>query len=95
MRKDLQSAYDLASQGNDLDFYKELLQQFQEDLVAKEEAQKAKKKKRASAIDEMDIDAVDKTPGKKSKKRKAEDEVAVSVFPTATWLPKPGFLEVY
>lgn len=80
MRKDLQSAYELASEGHDLDFYKELLQQFQEELVAKEEAQKAKKsKKAAAAIDEMDIDAVDKTPAKKSKKRKAEDEVAVSV----------------
>lgn len=88
MRKDLQSAYELASKGNDLDFYKGLLQQFQEELVAKEEAQKAKKK-RASAVDEMDIDAVDKTPAKKSKKRKAEDEVAVSVSPGATSLPSP------
>ncbi|SPO00854.1 uncharacterized protein DNG_03602 [Cephalotrichum gorgonifer] len=77
MRKDLQSAYELASEGHDLDFYKEVLQQFQEELVAKEEAQKAKKKKAAAAAaDEMDIDAVDKTPAKKSKKRKAEDEVA-------------------
>ena len=78
MRKDLQSAYGLASEGHDLDFFKELLQQFQEEMVAKEEAQKAKKKK---AVDDMDIDAVDKTPAKKSKKRKAEDEVAVSVPP--------------
>ena len=88
MRKDLQSAYELASEGHDLDFYKELLQQFQEELVAKEEAQKSKKK-RASAVDEMDIDSVDKTPAKKSKKRKAEDEVAVSVSPGATQLPDP------
>ena len=78
MRKDLQSAYELASEGHGLDFYKELLQQFQEELVANEEVQKAKKKK---VVDEMDIDAVDKTPAKKSKKRKAEDEVVVSVPP--------------
>lgn len=88
MRKDLQAAYELASQGNDLDVYKELLQQFQEELVAKEEAQKAKKK-RSSAVDEMDIDSVDNTPAKKAKKRKAEDEMAVSVSPSATWLPDP------
>lgn len=88
MRKDLQSAYELASEGNGLDFYKDVLQQFQEDLVAKEEAQKAKKKKAAAAAaDEMDIDAVDKTPAKKTKKRKAEDEVAVSVPPPPTMIP--------
>lgn len=89
MRKDLQSAYELASEGHDLDFYKELLQQFQEELVAKEEAQKAKKK-RASAVDEMDIDAVDKTPAKKSKKRKAEDETVVSfdLNPPPSFPPK-------
>ena len=76
MRKDILSAYELASEGHDLDFFKELLQQFQEEVVAKEEAQKAKKKK---VVDDMDIDAVDKTPAKKTKKRKAEDEVVVSV----------------
>ena len=90
MRKDLQSAYELASEGNGLDFYKDVLQQFQEDLVAKEEAQKAKKKKAAAAAaDEMDIDAVDKTPAKKSKKRKAEDEVAVSALPDDDTCPEP------
>lgn len=78
MRKDLQSAYELASENHDLDFYKEVLQQFQEELVAKEEAQKARKNK-ASMIDEMDIESVDRaTPVKKSKKRKADDDVAVS-----------------
>ncbi|PKS06632.1 hypothetical protein jhhlp_007382 [Lomentospora prolificans] len=76
MRKDLQSAYELASEGHDLDYYKDVLQQFQEELVAKEEAKKTKKSK-AAAADSMDIDDVeDATPAKKTKKRKAEDETA-------------------
>ncbi|CAI4216490.1 unnamed protein product [Parascedosporium putredinis] len=76
MRKDLQAAYELAAEGHDLDYYKDLLQQFQEELVAKEEAKKTKKSK-AIAADSMDLDVEeDATPAKKSKKRKAEDETA-------------------
>lgn len=81
MRKDLQAAYELAAEGHDLDYYKDLLQQFQEELVAKEEAKKTKKSK-AIAADSMDLDVEeDATPAKKSKKRKAEDETAVSALP--------------
>lgn len=83
MRKDLQAAYELAAEGHDLDYYKDLLQQFQEELVAKEEAKKSKKSK-AAVADSMDIDEVEEaTPAKKSKKRKAEDETAVSAPATS------------
>jgi len=86
MRKDLQAAYELASQGNSLDYYKEMLRTFQEEAIAREQAKQAKQAAKteatakATADDDVDMeDAGDsETPAKKSKKRKAEGEAAVS-----------------
>lgn len=88
-RKDLQAAHELASQSHPLSFYKDLLHQYQEDLIEQEKAKAAKaatpsKSKKAKAlvdedddIDMPDADNVDEdtTPvkEKKPKKRKAED----------------------
>lgn len=60
MRKDLQQAYRLASEKHSLEYYKDLLQQYQEDLLEKQKAQEAKEAKAQA------------TPAKKSKKAKAE-----------------------
>ena len=62
MRKDLQAAHDLAAENNDLDFYKGVLQQFQEDLIEQEKTKaakaaatpKSKKSKAVAAVDEDD-----------------------------------------
>lgn len=59
MRKDLQEAHKLASENHSLDYYKGVLQQFQEDLLQQQKAKEAK----AQA-----------TPAKKTKKAKAEAE---------------------
>ncbi|KAK0730678.1 hypothetical protein B0H67DRAFT_639153 [Lasiosphaeris hirsuta] len=88
-RKDLQAAHELASQSHPLSFYKDLLHQYQEDLIEQEKAKAAKaatpsKSKKTKApvgedddIDMPDADEVDEdtTPvkEKKPKKRKAED----------------------
>ncbi|KAK3335532.1 hypothetical protein B0T19DRAFT_10915 [Cercophora scortea] len=89
MRKDLQAAHELASQSNPLSFYKDVLQQFQEDLLEQEKAKAAKKaatpkKSKAKApVDEdedEDVEMADaaeeeepQTKEKKQKKRKAEE----------------------
>lgn len=53
MRKDLQAAHQLASQGNDLEYYKDVLRKFVEqreaELLAKREAAEAKEAKAAKA----------------------------------------------
>ncbi|KAI1174969.1 hypothetical protein F4777DRAFT_349171 [Nemania sp. FL0916] len=86
MRKDLQAAHVLAAEGHDLDYYKNVLRDFEEQRLAKAEAKKSKVKtpKKSSKVvdDDGDIDmddiedeAGDATEKKsKSKKRKAEDE---------------------
>lgn len=58
MRKELSLAHELAAQENDLDFYKGVLQQFQDELIEKQKAQEAAKAKAAS------------TPKKAAKKEK-------------------------
>lgn len=86
MRKDLQAAHVLASEGHDLDYYKNVLREFEEQRLAKAEAKKSKAKtpkKSSKAADEdgdVDMDDVEDEAGEptekkpKSKKRKAEDE---------------------
>ena len=50
MRKDLQAAHELASENHPLEYYKDLLQQFQEEQLAQEEAkEKARADKAAKA----------------------------------------------
>ncbi|KAI0200104.1 hypothetical protein F4808DRAFT_178036 [Astrocystis sublimbata] len=86
MRKDLQAAHMLAAEGHDLDYYKDVLQEFEEQRLAKAEAKKSKvktPKKSAKVVDEegdLDMDDIEdetEEPAEKkskSKKRKAEDE---------------------
>ncbi|KAM6531160.1 hypothetical protein FSOLCH5_000645 [Fusarium solani] len=89
MRKDLREAFELASQNNPIDYYKDVLKQFQEELIAQEEAKKEaaatpkkskKGKAKAAPADDLEMDDVDDDiPEKpKSKKRKAEDDASVS-----------------
>lgn len=86
MRKDLQAAHALAAEGHDLDYYKNVLREFEEQRLAKAEAKKSKaktpKKSSKSTDEDDDIemeDAEDEAVApaekkSKSKKRKAEDE---------------------
>ncbi|KAI8683975.1 PWWP domain-containing protein [Fusarium keratoplasticum] len=86
MRKDLREAFELASQNNPIDYYKDVLKQFQEELIAQEEAKKeaaatpkkSKKGKAKAPADDLEMDDVDDdVPEKpKSKKRKAEDDAS-------------------
>lgn len=90
MRKDLKAAFELAIEQHPVTYYKDILQSFQEELIAQEEARreaaatpkKGKKGKNKAADEEEEEDAemveVDAS-AKKSKKRKAEEEVAVSL----------------
>ncbi|GAP86183.1 putative pwwp domain-containing protein [Rosellinia necatrix] len=86
MRKDLQAAHALAAEGHDLDYYKNVLREFEEQRLAKAEAKKSKvktpKKSGKAADEEGDVDMEDAEdeagePAEKksrSKKRKAEEE---------------------
>lgn len=93
MRKDLQAAHLLAAENNDLDYYKNVLREFEEQRLANIEAKAAKartpkKKKAEPAADEDgdvemaeaddDEDAEPSDKKSKSKKRKAEEENSVS-----------------
>ncbi|KAK4158130.1 hypothetical protein C8A00DRAFT_28842 [Chaetomidium leptoderma] len=86
MRKTLQAAHHLASKDHPLSYYKEVLQNYQEELIEQEKAKAAKaatpKGKKTKAVSEEDEDVdmedapeVEATPAKdkKAKKRKAED----------------------
>jgi len=98
MRKDLQAAHDLAAAQHPLSHYKELLHQFQEDLIEQEKNKAAKaatpKSKKAKATDDEadDLemadagDEDDEPKDKKAKKRKAEDSAEVcSKVPFCKW----------
>ncbi|KAJ2967899.1 hypothetical protein NUW58_g10341 [Xylaria curta] len=86
MRKDLQAAHTLAAEGHDLDYYKNVLREFEEQRIAKAEAKKSKvktPKKSNKVVEEdgdVDMDDVEDEAGEpvekkpKTKKRKAEDE---------------------
>ena len=95
MRKDLQAAHKLAAENHPLQYFKGVLQEFQEDLLAKQKAKEAKaatpkKKKKEEAEeagdeDEEMADADDGTEGKEkksSKKRKAEENIEVNDAPS-------------
>lgn len=99
MRKDLQLAHELASKNHPLSHYKELLQQFQEELIEQEKAKEAKaaktpkgKKSKAAADEDGDVDMEDAaeedgSPPKEkklAKKRKAEDAAEVRTVDTAS-----------
>ncbi|KAI1132084.1 hypothetical protein F5Y10DRAFT_261563 [Nemania abortiva] len=86
MRKDLQAAHLLAAEGHDLDYYKNVLREFEEQRLAKAEAKKSKAKtpkkssKTADEEGDLEMDDIEDEAGEpaekkaKSKKRKAEDE---------------------
>lgn len=91
MRKTLQAAHHLAAKNHPLSFYKEVLQNYQEELIEQEKAKAAKaatpKGKKSKAVSEDDEDVemedapeVEQTPAKdkKAKKRKAEDSAEAS-----------------
>ncbi|KAI1488165.1 hypothetical protein F5X96DRAFT_105181 [Biscogniauxia mediterranea] len=89
MRKDLQSAHQLAAEQNDLDYYKNVLREFEEQRLAKLEAKNNKKKtpkkggkaSEAAADEDGDIEMADAEEGgegetseKKSKSKKRKAE---------------------
>ncbi|EHK26409.1 uncharacterized protein TRIVIDRAFT_229361 [Trichoderma virens Gv29-8] len=85
MRKDLKAAFELAIEQNSIEHYKDILQSFQDELIAQEEAKKEaaaapkkSKKGKAKASDDEDVDMedVDEAPKPKPKKRKAAEEEA-------------------
>jgi len=93
MRKTLQAAHHLAAENHPLSYYKEVLQNYQEELIEQEKAKAAKaatpKGKKSKAVTEEDEDVemedapeMDETPAKdkKAKKRKAEGSAEVG-FP--------------
>ncbi|KAL1882716.1 hypothetical protein VTK73DRAFT_1236 [Phialemonium thermophilum] len=85
MRKDLQAAHQLAAENHPLEYYKGLLQQYQENLIqeqkakeAKAQATPAKKSKKAKGDEDVEMDDASGEEGegtkkKSSKKRKAEE----------------------
>jgi hypothetical protein len=93
MRKDLKAAYELAAEHHDLAFYKDLLADFQQELLEKQRqkeakaATPAKKKKAKVEVDEDgDVDMEDEGEAEEaepevkklaSKKRKAEESAEV------------------
>jgi hypothetical protein len=92
MRKTLQVAYQLAAENHSLDYYKELLQTYQEELIQAEKEKAAKaatpkgKKSKAASEEYDDVDMADapdvgETPAKdkKAKKRKADESAEVCV----------------
>jgi hypothetical protein len=93
MRKPLQAAHQLAAEQHPLSYYKEVLQNYQEELIEKEKAKAAKaatpkgKKSKAASQEDEDVEMEDapdvETPAKdkKAKKRKAEDSAEVSLPP--------------
>ncbi|KAM0459091.1 hypothetical protein ACHAO4_002482 [Trichoderma viride] len=88
MRKDLKAAFELAIEQNSIEHYKAILQSFQDELIAQEEARKEaaatpkkSKKGKAKVTDEdedvdMDMEDAEEAPKAKPKKRKAADEEA-------------------
>ncbi|RFU79697.1 pwwp domain-containing [Trichoderma arundinaceum] len=84
MRKDLKAAFELAIEQNSVEHYKDILQSFQDELIAQEEARKeaaatpkkGKKGKAKASDDDEDVDMedVEEAPKSKPKKRKATDE---------------------
>ncbi|PNP40303.1 hypothetical protein TGAMA5MH_07781 [Trichoderma gamsii] len=86
MRKDLKAAFELAIEQNSIEHYRAILQSFQDELIAQEEARKEaaatpkkSKKGKAKVTDEdedVDMEDAEEAPKAKPKKRKAADEEA-------------------
>ena len=89
MRKDLKSAFELAAAHHPLDYYKDILRSFEEEMKAAAEAaalaaatpKKSKKGKSKADGEDEDVEMGDGTESvKKAKKRKAEEETSVSTI---------------
>lgn len=86
MRKDLKAAFELAAEHHPVKHYKEILKTYQDEIIARQEAEKAavatpKKSKKAKAEEEEeDVEMADATQSakSKSKKRKADENTSVS-----------------
>lgn len=104
MRKDLQNAHLLAAEQNSLDYYKNVLREFEEQRLAKLEAKKAKKtpKKAAKAVEaaagdeDEDVEMADIDEGddvepaeKKSKSKKRKAEEEASTPQRSESVKKP------
>lgn len=87
MRKDLVLAHQLAEENRDLEYYKSVLQKFQEELLEKQKAAEAKaaaaatpksSKKKSKAVSDEDVEMEDvdddEVGAKKDKKRKNPDD---------------------
>ncbi len=88
IRKDLKSAFELAAEQHPIEYYKNLLKTFEEELLesqrqAEEAAaaaatpKKSKKAKAAEADDDVDMADTTASAKSKNKKRKAEEETSV------------------
>lgn len=84
-RKDLRAAYELAAENNPVEHYKDVLQKILEEFEAQKKAAeeaaatpKPKKGKAKVEDDDLDMDDVEEvTKSAKSKKRKAEEDTNV------------------
>lgn len=77
MTKALQSAYDIATEGHDLDYFKKILSEFQEESARLEaEAQKKQEEAEAKAAAKADKEAKAKDGEAKDKKKKARKSKA-------------------
>ncbi|KAM5384019.1 hypothetical protein ACJA88_003174 [Fusarium oxysporum] len=93
MRKDLKEAFSLAAEHNSIEHYKDVLKQFQDELLAKQQAaatpKKSKKGKAKAADEDVEMeDADDASEKSKSKKRKAEDDASTPQRPESVKKPK-------
>lgn len=83
MRKDLVTAHELAAEHNDLDYYKSILHQFQEEMIKKQEEADAKAAAAAAAA------ATPKSSKKKSK-APADDDLEMDDMDDEEPAPKKG-----
>ncbi|KAK3383394.1 hypothetical protein B0T24DRAFT_604795 [Lasiosphaeria ovina] len=78
-RKDLQAAHELASQNNNLTFYKDLLHQYQEELLQQEEAEEKAKAAKAATPNKKKIKVVSSADDEDVEVPDAADEETTSV----------------
>jgi hypothetical protein len=74
MRKDLKAAFELAAEQNPIDHYKELLQMFEEELIAQEQAIEEARRAKEAAKEAKEAAAATPKKGKKGKGKANDDE---------------------
>lgn len=87
IRKDLKAAFELAAEQHPIEYYKDVLKKFEEEMIANQKAAaatpKKSKKAKGKADEDEDVemaDAPESSKGK-NKKRKAEDDTNVGSSP--------------